>query len=80
MFAAGLFLSGCNNSPDKDTSTFKDAFNGKFLVGAALNVEQIAGNEPKALEIAKKHFNSAVAENCMKMENIHPEEDIFFWD
>lgn len=75
-----LLLSGCSGSQSKEELTFKDAFEGKFLMGTALNVEQIAGNEPKAIEIAKKHFNSVVAENCMKMENIHPEEDIFFWD
>lgn len=80
IFTLGLLLSGCNNTEEKDANTFKEAFDGKFLVGTALNVEQIAGIEPKAVEIAKKHYNSIVAENCMKMENIHPEEDVYFWD
>ncbi|WP_291855731.1 endo-1,4-beta-xylanase [Marinilabilia sp.] len=80
VFALGLLLSGCNNTPNQDISTFKDAFAGKFLVGAAINVGQIAGQEPKAIEIVKKQFNSVVAENCMKMENIHPEEEVFIWE
>lgn len=80
IFTLGLLLSGCNNTEEKDANTFKEAFDGKFLVGTALNVEQIGGIEPKAVEIAKKHYNSIVAENCMKMENIHPEEDVYFWD
>lgn len=79
-FASVLLLFGCSGSQSNEELTFKGAFEGKFLMGTALNVEQIAGNEPKAIEIAEKQFNSVVAENCMKMENIHPEEDIFFWD
>jgi len=80
VFALGLIMSGCNNTPEKDTSSFKDAFEGKFLMGTALNVGQVEGQEPKAIEIVKKHYNSIVAENCMKMEEIHPEEDVYYWE
>ncbi len=79
VFALGMLAFGCSN-PEKDVNTFKDAFEGKFLMGTALNVRQIAGDEPKAIKIAKKHYNSIVAENCMKMEEIHPEEDVYYWD
>ncbi len=80
LLGVGLVLLGCNSTKKENFNTFKEAFEGKFLVGTALSVGQIAGKEPKAIEIARKQYNSIVAENCMKMENIHPEEDIFFWE
>ena len=80
LLGVGLVLLGCNSTKKENFNTFKEAFEGKFLVGTALSVGQIAGKEPKAIEIARKQYNSIVAENCMKMENIHPEKDIFFWE
>jgi endo-1,4-beta-xylanase len=80
VIALGFIMSGCNNTPEQESSTFKAAFDGEFLMGTALNVDQIAGAEPRAIEIAKKQYNSIVAENCMKMEEIHPEEDVYYWE
>ncbi|KAB4417325.1 endo-1,4-beta-xylanase [Bacteroides thetaiotaomicron] len=58
-------------------SSLKDIFAEKFLMGVALNVNQVAGQDTCALKIVKQHFNSIVAENCMKSERIHPEENRF---
>ena len=55
--------------------TLKDAYAGKFLIGAALNTEQSSGNDTVALNVVVEHFNSITAENCMKHEVIHPEKD-----
>lgn len=74
---AGLW--SCS-SPQPAEPVLKEAFNGKFLIGTALNTSQIAGQEPEAIELTRKHFNSVVAENCMKMENLQPTEGTFFWD
>lgn len=76
--ATALIMS-CSQPEEKEL-TFKDAFEGQFVVGVALNTNQVAGNDPQAIELTKQHFNSIVAENCMKMANIHPREDHFFWD
>ena len=46
-------------------------------MGVALNVRQAAGQDTCASKVVKRHFNSIVAENCMKCEVIHPEEDHF---
>lgn len=46
-------------------------------MGVALNVRQAAGQDTYASKVVKRHFNSIVAENCMKCEVIHPEEDHF---
>lgn len=55
--------------------SLKDAFGDKFLVGVAINEYQSSGRDTASVKIIKKHFNSIVAENCMKCANIHPEED-----
>lgn len=57
----------------------KDVLGKYFLVGCAMNADQINGKYPKALEVAKANFNSIVAENCMKPEAIEPEEGKFNW-
>jgi endo-1,4-beta-xylanase len=55
----------------------KDAFANKFYVGVAMNTPQIVGDDSVALTLIKKHFNSIVAENCMKSEVMQPVEGEF---
>jgi endo-1,4-beta-xylanase len=49
----------------------------RFLLGAALNDAQIAGQDPAALEIVRRHFNSISPENVLKWDVVHPEPDRF---
>jgi endo-1,4-beta-xylanase len=74
------FFSACTSKQAEKEKTLKDALEGKFYVGAALNERQITGTDSLSIDILKKHFNSIVAENCMKSERIHPEEGKFNWD
>jgi GH35 family endo-1,4-beta-xylanase len=53
----------------------KDLYKNQFLIGAALNENQVAGQDTAALRLIKQHFNAIVAENCTKSEVIHPQED-----
>ncbi len=62
------------------SQSLKETLGKHFLVGAAVNVEQVNGNEPKAVDVVKEQFNTIVAENCMKPENIAPNEGEYFWD
>lgn len=55
----------------------KDIFKEDFLIGAALNAGEIEGWDKAGREVLKTHFNSIVAENCMKSEEIHPQEDVY---
>jgi len=52
----------------------KDALEGKFYMGAAMGGAQILGKDTATLELIHQHFNSVVAEDCMKSGPIHPEE------
>ncbi len=53
----------------------KEVFQNDFYIGAALNVEQICGKEPEAMDLVARHFNSITPENIMKWEEIHPEPE-----
>lgn len=73
--------ASCSERAEAETApSVKEIFGDKFLIGAAVNVNQMNGNDTLGAAIVKKHFNSIVAENCMKSEEIHPEEDRYFWD
>jgi endo-1,4-beta-xylanase len=65
VIALGFIMSGCNNTPEQESSTFKAAFDGEFLMGTALNVDQIAGAEPRAIEIAKKQDKDSATNEAM---------------
>lgn len=65
---------------DAASQGLKDAMGKYFLVGAALNTQQTAaGCDSTIIRTIEKHFNSIVAENCMKPEALQPEEGKFRW-
>ena len=55
----------------------KDVMGGDVLIGVAVNTRQASGDMPEANAVVSKHFNSVVAENCMKSEVVQPEEGKF---
>ncbi len=61
-------------------NTLKDAFKDKFLIGTAINVDQVSGADAGGQRVAIEQFNSIVAENCMKSMYIQPEEGKFNFD
>jgi len=65
-----LIFSVCAQKP-----TLKNAFDGQFYIGAALNEWQIVGNDVSAISLVKAHFNSISPENCFKWERIHPQQN-----
>ncbi|HMB91501.1 MAG TPA: endo-1,4-beta-xylanase, partial [Rhodothermales bacterium] len=83
LLSAGLLVSACEPTgepaeiSDADTTatatTLKDAFEGAFLVGAALNPEQFYERDSAGAALIKTHFNTITPENVMKWVEIHPE-------
>ena len=61
----------------KPQSSLKEALKNKFLIGVAINTDQVSGKDSAALRVIKQQFNSVVAENCMKSEEIQPKEGEF---
>ena len=72
---AATFMSCNSDKPVAADPTLKDILGNKFLVGVAINSEQTVGRDTSGVDVVRRHFNSIVAENCMKSEVIHPEED-----
>lgn len=77
IFLAAIFLLSCNRTEQRDPVSLKEAFKQKFYIGTALNARQVMGHDSATMEVVKKHFNSIVAENCMKSGMIQREEGRF---
>lgn len=82
-FSLMLLLLCCvqakSTSDDKNPS-LKNALDGKFYIGTALNLNQIEGRDTASLKIVKDQFAAIVAENCMKSMYMQPKEGEFFFD
>ncbi len=66
--------------PTKAQKTLGEATKGRFLFGVAVNMQQVNGSNPVETELIAKEFTTIVAENCMKPQPIHPEENRYNWD
>ncbi len=75
-----LFFGSCGAVKKSHELTLKDALNGVFFVGTALNTPQILGEDTASIRIIETHFNSITAENVMKSEVIHPKESEYNFD
>lgn len=60
--------------------TMKEAFEGRFLIGAAVNAWDIRQQNMDALNVVKTQFSSIVAENCMKAGVLSPVEGEYRFD
>ncbi len=80
LLLAGASLGAAAAVPATADTPLKDVFGDKFLIGAAINDAQAKETDTKAAEVVKHHFNSIVAENVMKCQEIHPEKGVYFWD
>jgi len=60
---------------DYKNIALKDIYKDDFYIGAALSLDQIEGRDPDGISLVEKHFNSIVAENILKWEEIHPQRN-----
>lgn len=58
----------------------KDVFKDDFYIDDALNLNQISGNEPNAINLVEKQFDSITPENILKWEAVHPEPNSYNFD
>jgi endo-1,4-beta-xylanase len=56
-------------------TSLKNAYKGRFLVGAAINAAQITGKDVRGDALVRAQFNSISPEDCLKWENVHPQPD-----
>jgi len=67
----------CQTSRKNKDLGLKDALKGKFLIGVAMNSDQITGKDTLSDKLIAKHFNTIVSENCMKSGPLQPIEGEF---
>jgi endo-1,4-beta-xylanase len=76
-----LVAAGCAKQSEAENTqadagstatTLKGAFDGKFLVGAAINQRQFAGSDSSGAELIRAQFNAIAPENVLKWERVHP--------
>lgn len=76
----GMAAAALADAFAQEEATLREAFAGKFLVGAALNVRQVRSRDEALQSLIREQFSSVVAENCMKAEEVQPEEGRFVFD
>jgi len=57
--------------------TLKDAYQGAFHIGVAINTAQITGADVRGDAMIAAQFDSITAENVLKWERIHPKPDVY---
>ncbi len=79
LLVCAILVASCQPVPDQTISEagLAEVYADHFLIGTALNSLQAEGKDTAALKLVSKHFNSIVAENCMKSEVLQPKEGVF---
>ncbi|WP_339723059.1 endo-1,4-beta-xylanase [uncultured Paraglaciecola sp.] len=79
-------LSSCTQLPASHTEdksanyhSLKDAYQGLFKLGVAINQNQATNKDQQGAAIAAQHFSVLTPENDMKWESIEPNENQFTW-
>src|SRR6478736_2028956 len=77
-----LLLAGAisQKAAAQTTPSLKETFRNDFLIGTALNTQQIEEKDAAADKLIKEQFNAATPENIMKAEVIHPGWDTYNFD
>jgi endo-1,4-beta-xylanase len=69
---AGAALATCATAFAPAELSLKKAFQGRFLIGTAVDSAQFQEQDVRAAELVKTQFNSITAENVLKWERVHP--------
>lgn len=74
LLFSGLMLAGCAAQRSTHTKplTLKTAFKNDFLIGTALNAEQVYQKESVTARLVHEQFGAITPENSMKAALIHP--------
>lgn len=72
-----LIFAGCSESRNSKSQSekipeLKEVFKNDFLIGTAMDSQQIQQKNPAEDKLIKQQFNAVTPENVMKAENIHP--------
>jgi len=83
LFVSIIFFSACivgKKVSAQSIPSLKETFKNDFLIGAAINAEQIEEKDTAADVLIKQQFNAVTPENIMKAEIIHPAWNTYSFD
>ena len=69
LFVSTVILAGCISSQKisaQSTPSLKETFKNDFLIGTAINTQQIEEKDVAASKLIKQQFNAVTPENVMK--------------
>lgn len=77
LICSSLFFVGCSTtkktvSINTTVPSLKQIFKNDFLIGTAMDTQQISGKDKRADKLIVQQFNAVTPENVMKAEIIHP--------
>ena len=72
--------SGSKKITASAPATLKQAYKNDFLIGTALNSQQIEEKDSNAARLVPEQFSAATPENIMKAEIIHPQWGTYNFD
>ncbi|MEM1269253.1 MAG: endo-1,4-beta-xylanase [Bacteroidota bacterium] len=77
LLAVLCLFSACDQPDDTPAvdpiPSLSEAFDGAFLIGAAMNADQFSGRDTAGSELVQQQFNTITPENVMKWGLIHPQ-------
>ena len=78
LLSSSLLLGGCAHmATTQSPTTLKEAYEGAFLVGTAVNEAVVSGADTASHQIIPRQFNSITVENVMKAEPINPQLGVY---
>jgi endo-1,4-beta-xylanase len=75
-----LFLLTGLTAQAQTPVTLKDAFQGIFRIGAAVNQPQFGEQDARGVSIIQAQFNTISPENVLKWESVHPRPNGYAFD
>lgn len=72
--------SQLDGHPPQPSGSLEKTYHNDFLIGTALNLDQINATDHSTDELIKQQFNALTAENIMKAQLIHPRWGMFDFD
>lgn len=84
-FTAGLLIASCchaqtAHAQSTKTPSLKETFKNDFLIGFAINAQQIEGKDTGAARLIPEQFNAVTPENIMKAQIMQPGWDKYNFD
>src|SRR5690348_6655492 len=80
LSVAAIFFAGVEKVGAQTTPSLKETFKNDFIIGTAINTQQIEEKDSVADQLIKQQFNAVTPENIMKAEIIEPSWNNFNFD